>query len=29
MELYREAALILGRRNVGLSFQVHKYLNVL
>ncbi|NJE60900.1 7-carboxy-7-deazaguanine synthase QueE [Thermococcus sp. 21S7] len=29
MELYREAALIMGRRNVGLSFQVHKYLNVL
>jgi len=29
MELYREAALILGRKNVGLSFQVHKYLNVL
>jgi len=29
MELYREAALVLGRKNVGLSFQVHKYLNVL
>jgi len=29
MELYREAAKILGRKNVGLSFQVHKYLNVL
>ncbi|WP_456452016.1 7-carboxy-7-deazaguanine synthase QueE [Thermococcus sp.] len=29
MELYREAALIMGRKNVGLSFQVHKYLNVL
>ncbi|ACS33827.1 7-carboxy-7-deazaguanine synthase QueE [Thermococcus gammatolerans] len=29
MDLYREAALILGRKNVGLSFQVHKYLNVL
>jgi len=28
MELYREAALVLGRKNVGLSFQVHKYLNV-
>ncbi|ASJ10846.1 7-carboxy-7-deazaguanine synthase [Thermococcus sp. P6] len=29
MDMYREAALILGRKNVGLSFQVHKYLNVL
>jgi len=29
IELYREAALILGQKNVGLSFQVHKYLNVL
>lgn len=29
MELYREAALIMGRKNVGLSFQVHKYLSVL
>jgi organic radical activating enzyme len=29
MELYHEAALVLGRKNVGLSFQVHKYLNVL
>ncbi|WP_297506702.1 7-carboxy-7-deazaguanine synthase QueE [Thermococcus sp.] len=29
MELYREAALVMGRKNVGLSFQVHKYLNVL
>ncbi|CAI1493966.1 7-carboxy-7-deazaguanine synthase [Thermococcus nautili] len=29
MELYREASLIMGRKNVGLSFQVHKYLNVL
>lgn len=29
MELYREAARIMGRKNVGLSFQVHKYLNVL
>ncbi|MDV3103707.1 7-carboxy-7-deazaguanine synthase QueE [Thermococcus waiotapuensis] len=29
MELYREAAKIMGRKNVGLSFQVHKYLNVL
>ena len=29
MELYREAALIMGKKNVGLSFQVHKYLNVL
>lgn len=29
MELYREAALVMGRENVGLSFQVHKYLNVL
>ncbi len=29
MEFYREAALIMGRKNVGLSFQVHKYLNVL
>lgn len=29
MELYREAAGVMGRKNVGLSFQVHKYLNVL
>jgi 7-carboxy-7-deazaguanine synthase len=29
MELYHEAARIMGRKNVGLSFQVHKYLNVL
>lgn len=29
MEFYREAAKIMGRKNVGLSFQVHKYLNVL
>ncbi|WP_297490880.1 7-carboxy-7-deazaguanine synthase QueE [Thermococcus sp.] len=29
MEIYREAAEILGRKNVGLSFQVHKYLKVL
>ena len=29
MEFYREAALIMGRKNVGLSFQVHKYLHVL
>ncbi|KUH33599.1 7-carboxy-7-deazaguanine synthase [Thermococcus celericrescens] len=29
MELYREVALIMGRRDVGLSFQVHKYLHVL
>jgi len=29
MELYREAARIMSRKNVGLSFQVHKYLNVL
>ncbi|MCD6372557.1 MAG: 7-carboxy-7-deazaguanine synthase QueE [Thermococcus sp.] len=29
MELYREVARIMGRKNVGLSFQVHKYLNVL
>ncbi len=29
MEFYREASLIMGRKNVGLSFQVHKYLNVL
>ncbi|NJE75723.1 7-carboxy-7-deazaguanine synthase QueE [Thermococcus sp. ES12] len=29
MNLYREAALVMGRKNVGLSFQVHKYLNVL
>ncbi|NJF24263.1 7-carboxy-7-deazaguanine synthase QueE [Thermococcus sp. Bubb.Bath] len=29
MEFYREAAGIMGRKNVGLSFQVHKYLNVL
>ncbi|WP_258084609.1 7-carboxy-7-deazaguanine synthase QueE [Thermococcus thermotolerans] len=29
MELYREASLVMGRKNVGLSFQVHKYLNVL
>ncbi|ASJ02816.1 7-carboxy-7-deazaguanine synthase [Thermococcus profundus] len=29
MGLYREAAQIMGRKNVGLSFQVHKYLNVL
>ncbi|MBP1912768.1 7-carboxy-7-deazaguanine synthase QueE [Thermococcus stetteri] len=29
MELYREAARVMGRKNVGLSFQVHKYLNVL
>jgi len=29
MEIYREAAKILGRKNVGLSFQVHKYLKVL
>ncbi len=29
MELYHEAALIMGKKNVGLSFQVHKYLNVL
>jgi 7-carboxy-7-deazaguanine synthase len=29
MELYREAAKVMGRKNVGLSFQVHKYLKVL
>ncbi|WP_297499689.1 7-carboxy-7-deazaguanine synthase QueE [Thermococcus sp.] len=29
MELYREAAGVMGRKNVGLSFQVHKYLTVL
>ena len=29
MDFYREASLIMGRKNVGLSFQVHKYLNVL
>ncbi|WP_457751960.1 7-carboxy-7-deazaguanine synthase QueE [Thermococcus sp.] len=29
MELYRESARIMGRKNVGLSFQVHKYLSVL
>ncbi|ALM74727.1 7-carboxy-7-deazaguanine synthase QueE [Thermococcus barophilus] len=29
MEFYKAAAKILGRENVGLSFQVHKYLNVL
>ncbi|WP_456423907.1 7-carboxy-7-deazaguanine synthase QueE [Thermococcus sp.] len=29
MGLYHEASLIMGRKNVGLSFQVHKYLNVL
>lgn len=29
MEFYKVAAKILGRENVGLSFQVHKYLNVL
>lgn len=29
MEFYREAARIVGRKNVGLSFQVHKYMNVL
>ncbi|NJE06246.1 7-carboxy-7-deazaguanine synthase QueE [Thermococcus sp. M36] len=29
MEFYREAARIMGGKNVGLSFQVHKYLNVL
>jgi len=29
MELYHEVSLIMGRKNVGLSFQVHKYLNVL
>ncbi|AEH24729.1 7-carboxy-7-deazaguanine synthase QueE [Pyrococcus yayanosii] len=29
MALYREAALIMGRKNVSLSFQVHKYLGVL
>ncbi|MCD6558661.1 MAG: 7-carboxy-7-deazaguanine synthase QueE [Palaeococcus sp.] len=29
MELYRTAAKVMGRENVGLSFQVHKYLNVL
>ncbi|WP_461866871.1 7-carboxy-7-deazaguanine synthase QueE [Thermococcus sp.] len=29
MELYHEAAIVMGRKNVGLSFQVHKYLNVL
>ncbi|ASJ08985.1 7-carboxy-7-deazaguanine synthase [Thermococcus siculi] len=29
MEFYREAARIMGRKNVGLSFQVHKYFNVL
>ncbi|ASJ12224.1 7-carboxy-7-deazaguanine synthase QueE [Thermococcus thioreducens] len=29
VELYREASLVMGRKNVGLSFQVHKYLNVL
>ena len=29
MEFYREAALTMGKKNVGLSFQVHKYLNVL
>ncbi|WP_297419658.1 7-carboxy-7-deazaguanine synthase QueE [Thermococcus sp.] len=29
MEFYREASLVMGRKNVGLSFQVHKYLNVL
>jgi organic radical activating enzyme len=29
MAVYREAAVVMGRRNVGLSFQVHKYLHVL
>lgn len=29
MEFYREAARIVGRKNVSLSFQVHKYMNVL
>ncbi|MFA4647128.1 7-carboxy-7-deazaguanine synthase QueE [Pyrococcus kukulkanii] len=29
MDIYRVAAEILGKKNVGLSFQVHKYLNVL
>ncbi len=29
LKLYHEAAVIMGRKNVGLSFQVHKYLNVL
>jgi len=29
MELYRVASSVLGRDDVGLSFQVHKYLNVL
>jgi len=29
MEFYRESSLIMGKKNVGLSFQVHKYLNVL
>ncbi|AIF69598.1 7-carboxy-7-deazaguanine synthase [Palaeococcus pacificus DY20341] len=29
MELYNTAAKVMGRENVGLSFQVHKYLNVL
>ncbi|BAA29725.1 7-carboxy-7-deazaguanine synthase QueE [Pyrococcus horikoshii] len=29
MKLYREAARIMGKKNVGLSFQVHKYLKVL
>ncbi|WP_148882437.1 7-carboxy-7-deazaguanine synthase QueE [Thermococcus aciditolerans] len=29
MAIYREAALVMGRRDVGLSFQVHKYLHVL
>ncbi|HHI01243.1 MAG TPA: 7-carboxy-7-deazaguanine synthase, partial [Thermococcus litoralis] len=29
MRLYNIAAKVMGRDNVGLSFQVHKYLNVL
>ncbi|MFA4640207.1 7-carboxy-7-deazaguanine synthase QueE [Pyrococcus kukulkanii] len=29
MDIYRVAAEVLGKKNVGLSFQVHKYLNVL
>ena len=29
MGLYHEAAVAMGKKNVGLSFQVHKYLNVL
>ncbi|WP_297438244.1 7-carboxy-7-deazaguanine synthase QueE [Thermococcus sp.] len=29
MAVYREAAVVMGRKNVGLSFQVHKYLHVL